>query len=99
MNKNHRVEIANKTLEIVKNGFYEYKGKKIIIEKELKESIENTVTIAPKDWDVILKTPIENKFKTEIVTKNCSTIEVITEEKTGKTFAALWAEYAKDPAI
>lgn len=39
MNKNYRIEIANKTLEIVKNGFYEYKGKKIVIEKELEESI------------------------------------------------------------
>ena len=65
MNKNYRVEIANKTLEIVKNGFYEYKGKKIVIEKELKESIQNTFTIAPKDWDAILKTPIENMFETE----------------------------------
>ncbi|GAA6768366.1 hypothetical protein AAFH68_43200 [Flavobacterium sp. CGRL1] len=33
MNKNYRVEIANKTLEIIKNGFYEYKGKKIDIKK------------------------------------------------------------------
>ncbi|MEN2401366.1 TIGR02452 family protein [Flavobacterium sp. MC2016-06] len=96
MNKNYRVEIANKTLEIIKNGFYEYKGKKISVEKELKESIENTFTIAPKDWDAILKTPIENKFETEIVTKNCSTIEAITEEKKGKICVLNFAS-AKNP--
>lgn len=84
MNRNYRVEIANKTLEIIKNGFYEYDGKKIVVEKELRESIENTFTIAPNDWDTILKTPIDNKFETEIITKNCSTIEAIVEEENGK---------------
>lgn len=96
MNKNYRVEIANKTLEIVKNGFYEYKGKKIVIEKELKASIENTFTIAPNDWDAILKNPIENKFETEIVTKNCSTIEAINQEKNGKICVLNFAS-AKNP--
>ncbi|RZJ56116.1 MAG: TIGR02452 family protein [Flavobacterium sp.] len=96
MNKNYRVEIANKTLEIIKNGFYEYKGKKIDIKKELQESIQNTFTIAPNDWDAILKTPIENQFETEIVTKNCSTIEAIAEEKNGKICVLNFAS-AKNP--
>lgn len=96
MSKNYRVEIANKTLEIIKNGFYDYKGKKIDIEKELKESIENTFTIAPNDWDTILKNPIENKFETEIVIKNCSTIEAIVQEKNGKICVLNFAS-AKNP--
>jgi uncharacterized protein (TIGR02452 family) len=96
MNKNYRVEIANKTLEIIKNGFYEYKGKKIVIEKELEESLENTFTIALNDWDAILKMPIENKFETEIVTKNCSTIEAIVEEENGKICVLNFAS-AKNP--
>lgn len=96
MNKNYRVEIANKTLEIVKNGFYESKGKKIVIEKELEESIQNTFTILPKDWDAILKTPIENMFETEIVIKNCSTIEAIVQEKNGKICVLNFAS-AKNP--
>lgn len=96
MNKNYRVEIANKTLEIVKNGFYEYKGKKIVIEKELEESIQNTFTILPKDWDAILKTSIENMFETEIVIKNCSTIEAIVQEKNGKICVLNFAS-AKNP--
>lgn len=96
MNKNYRVEIANKTLEIIKNGFYEYKGEKIVIDKELEESIENTFTIEPNDWDAILKTPIENKFETEIITKNCSTIEAIVQEKNGKICVLNFAS-AKNP--
>ncbi|WP_281309397.1 TIGR02452 family protein [Flavobacterium flavigenum] len=96
MNKNYRVEIANKTLEIIKNGFYEYKGKKIVIEKELEESKKNTITIVPNDWDEILKSPIENKFKTEIVTKNCSTIEAIAQEENGKICVLNFAS-AKNP--
>ena len=96
MNKNYRVEIANKTLEILKNGFYEYKGKKVDIKDELKESIKNTFTIAPNDWDTILKTPIENKFETEIITKNCSTIEAIVEEENGKICVLNFAS-AKNP--
>jgi uncharacterized protein (TIGR02452 family) len=96
MNKNYRVEIANKTLEIIKNGFYEYKGKKIVIERELEESKKNTFTIAPNDWDAILKMPIENKFETEIVTKNCSTIEAIAEEKKGRIGVLNFAS-AKNP--
>ncbi len=96
MNKNYRVEIANKTLEIVKNGFYEYKGNKVVIEKELEESIKNTFTIAPNDWDAILKTPIENQFETEIVTKNCSTIEALVQEKNGKICVLNFAS-AKNP--
>lgn len=96
MNKNYRVEIANKSLEIIKNGFYEYKGKKIVIERELEESKKNTFTIAPNDWDAILKMPIENKFETEIVTKNCSTIEAVTEEKKGRIGVLNFAS-AKNP--
>lgn len=96
MNKNYRVEIANKTLEIIKNGFYEYKGNKIVVEKELEESIKNTFTIAPNDWDAILKTPIENQFETEIVTKNCSTIEALVQEKNGKICVLNFAS-AKNP--
>ncbi|WP_431243333.1 TIGR02452 family protein [Flavobacterium sp. P21] len=96
MNKNYRVEIANKTLEIIKNGFYECKGKKIVIEKELEESIKNTFTIAPNDWNTILKDPIENKFETEIVTKNCSTIEAIIQEESGKICVLNFAS-AKNP--
>ena len=96
MNKNYRTEIANKTLEIIKNGFYEYKGKKIVVEKELKDSIENTFTIAPNDWNEILNAPIENKFETEIVTKNCSTIEAIIQEKNGKICVLNFAS-AKNP--
>jgi uncharacterized protein (TIGR02452 family) len=96
MSKNYRVEIANKTLEIVKKGFYEYKGKKIVIEKELEASKGNTFTIAPDDWEAILNTPIENKFETEIVTKNCSTIEAIVQEKSGKICVLNFAS-AKNP--
>ncbi|MCR4032799.1 MULTISPECIES: TIGR02452 family protein [Flavobacterium] len=96
MNKNARTEIANKTLEIIQKGFYDYKGKKIPVEKELKESIKNTFTIAPNDWDAILKTPIENKFETEIITKNCSTIEAIIQEENGKICVLNFAS-AKNP--
>ncbi|CAD0001090.1 TIGR02452 family protein [Flavobacterium chungangense] len=96
MNKNYRTEIANKTLEIIQNGFYEYKEKKIAVEKELKDSIQNTFTIAPNDWNEILKTPIENKFETEIVIKNCSTIEAIVQEKNGKICVLNFAS-AKNP--
>ncbi|MBE8727393.1 TIGR02452 family protein [Flavobacterium hungaricum] len=96
MNKNDRAAIANNTLEIIKNGFYEYKGKKILIEKELEESNKNTFTIAPEDWNAILNTPIENKFETEIVIKNCSTIEALVEEKIGKIGVLNFAS-AKNP--
>lgn len=96
MNKNYRVEIANKTLEIIKNGFYECKGKKIEVEKELVESIKNTFTISPNEWELILKTPTENKFETEIVVKNCSTIEAIVQEKNGKICVLNFAS-AKNP--
>lgn len=96
MNKNYRVEIADKTLEIIQNGFYEYKGKKIVVEKELEDSIQNTFTIAPNDWNEILKTPIENKFETAIVIKNCSTIEAIVQEKKGKICVLNFAS-AKNP--
>lgn len=96
MNKNYRVEIANKTLEIIKNGFYDYKEKKIEIKNELKESIKNTFTIAPNDWDAILKVPIENKFETEIVVKICSTIEAIVQEKKDRICVLNFAS-AKNP--
>ncbi|RKR10494.1 uncharacterized protein (TIGR02452 family) [Flavobacterium sp. 90] len=96
MSKNYRVEIANKTLEIIKNGFYDYNENKIAIKKELEESLENTFTIAPNDWNVILDIPIENKFETEIIAKNCSTIEAIFQEKNGKIGVLNFAS-AKNP--
>lgn len=96
MNKNYRVEIANKTLEIIKNGFYEVNGKKVNIEKELRSSIENTITIAPEDWEPILRIPIDNMHNTEISIKNCSTIEAIFQEKEGKIGVLNFAS-AKNP--
>ena len=96
MNKNYRVEIANKTLEIISNGFYEYNGRIIDIKAELEDAIKNTFTIAPNDWKTIMKMPIENKFDTEILTKNCSTIEAISEEKNSKTGILNFAS-AKNP--
>ncbi|WP_291286091.1 TIGR02452 family protein [Flavobacterium sp.] len=96
MSKNYRVEIANKTLEITEKGFYECNKRKIVIEKELKESLGNTFTIRPNDWNEILEIPIENKFETEIVVKNCSTIEAISQEEYGKIGVLNFAS-AKNP--
>jgi uncharacterized protein (TIGR02452 family) len=96
MSKNYRVEIANNTLEIIKNGFYKYNEKKIAIEKELEESLENTFTIAPNDWNAILDIPIENKFETQIIAKKCSTIEAIFQEENGKIGVLNFAS-AKNP--
>ncbi len=96
MSKNYRVEIANNTLEIIKNGFYKHNEKKIAIEKELEESLNNTFTIAPNDWNAILDIPIENKFETEIIAKNCSTIEAIFQEENGKIGVLNFAS-AKNP--
>ena len=44
-----RKAIANETIEILRQGFYEYKGKKIEILEEQKKAVKQTKLITPEE--------------------------------------------------
>lgn len=65
MDKLTRVKIAQETLEIFKNGYYEKKGEKVEVADSLKYAIDNTIHYQPNDFDGI-KLPthsFETKFE------------------------------------
>jgi uncharacterized protein (TIGR02452 family) len=89
------LEIANKTLQIIKDGFYANNNEIINVKELIKASIENTFTIAPNDWTKY--NFVEKSFETEIVFKNCSTIQAIIEEANEYKTCALNFASAKNP--
>jgi uncharacterized protein (TIGR02452 family) len=98
MNKNNRLEIANKTIEIIESGIFNLENKKINLKDKIQESTINTFTISPDDFVKIKNNQIiENDFGVDIVVKNCSTIQAILEEKDDLKIGVLNFASAKNP--
>jgi uncharacterized protein (TIGR02452 family) len=100
MNKNNRILIAQKTLEIIENGFYHFNENKINIKTYLEQSIQNTFTIAPDQWENLLISLAKREqktYKTKIFSKNCTSIEALLQEETSSKIAILNFASAKNP--
>ena len=77
-----RKAIANETIEILRQGFYEYKGKKIEILEEQKKAVKQTKLITPEEGErLIKKIVLEGKETEDIRVENISTVQAILEEK------------------
>ena len=80
--KMDRKAIANETIEILRQGFYEYKGKKIEILEEQKKAVKQTKLITPEEGErLIKKIVLEGKETEDIRVENISTVQAILEEK------------------
>lgn len=90
-------EIATETLKIIEEGFYQHKEIKIDVAKEIQNSINKTFTISPGNWNQILSNVNTKDVTTEIVFKNCTTIESIVQENNDYTKAVLNFASAKNP--
>lgn len=80
-----RKAIANETLRIMKQGFYEYHGNKVDIHKLHKTSIDRSVLILPEE---VLEKRNQGKgenLETKIIVENISTVKAILDyHKEGK---------------
>lgn len=74
----NRIAIANETINILQNGFYEYNGKKIDISNLHKNSVENSVLITPKQLSN-LSIPVQKVSNTYITVENISTVKAILD--------------------
>lgn len=90
-------EIAEKTLEIIKEGVYLFGNHQIDLKESIQKSIENTFVINPLDWDNLLKSKSNKCYETKIIVNNCSTIEAIYEENEGLKLGVLNFASAKNP--
>ncbi|MFK7031453.1 TIGR02452 family protein [Flavobacterium oreochromis] len=98
MTNKKRKYIANETLTILENGFYIHQNEKIEVALLIEQSINDTFTILPAQWEEIEKQDIlKNENKTIIEFKNLSTIEALVEEKTNGKVALLNFASAKNP--
>jgi uncharacterized protein (TIGR02452 family) len=100
MNKNNRILIAQKTLEVIQNGFYHFNETQIDIKANLEQSIQNTFTIAPDQWEnllIKLAKSEQKTYETTIVSKNCTSIEALLQEDTNAKIAILNFASAKNP--
>ncbi|QYS87817.1 TIGR02452 family protein [Flavobacterium oreochromis] len=90
--------MANETLTILENGFYIHQNEKIEVALLIEQSINDTFTILPAQWEEIEKQDIlKNENKTIIEFKNLSTIEALVEEKTNGKVGLLNFASAKNP--
>ncbi|MFK7060751.1 TIGR02452 family protein [Flavobacterium oreochromis] len=98
MTNKKRKYIANETLTILENGFYIHQNEKIEVALLIEQSINDTFTILPAQWEDIEKQDIlKNENKTIIEFKNLSTIEALVEEKTNGKVGLLNFASAKNP--
>lgn len=97
MNKNNRQNIANRTLDILETGTYTIGNTEINLKDKIEESLAKTFTVHPSEFSEIKnKNIIKNDFEVDIVIKNCSTIQAITEEENLKIGVLNFAS-AKNP--
>ncbi|MGX7667339.1 TIGR02452 family protein [Flavobacterium pedocola] len=97
MNKKDRIEIAEKTLEIIDKGYYLQQDVKKEISREIEQNIKETFTVLPESWDEILEKPISNYENiTEITVTNATSIEALVKESGSKTAVLNFAS-AKNP--
>jgi uncharacterized protein (TIGR02452 family) len=83
MKKNKNMITAEKTLAVIKNGEYQVGNRIVSVKEEIEDSVWNTVTKTPEELDKLVVKGFdmpEKDFVTEIVVKNCTTIEAIREE-------------------
>jgi uncharacterized protein (TIGR02452 family) len=96
-----RIETANLTLQILKEGKYQVANKTINVREEIQNCIEKTYTIAPQDWNTILSDATNKQanldFTTNIELWNCSTIEAIIKANKGLKTGVLNFASAKNP--
>lgn len=97
MNKNSRLGIAQKTIQIIEDGFYYKNNEKVEVNLAIENNIEKTFTIAPEEWNGIMDKPIiDNNETAQIIVKNSSTIEAMIDEE-GTKIAVLNFASAKNP--
>ncbi len=88
--------IAERTLQIIEEGTYMFEQEKISVEQQIQSSIQQTVTIAPDEFDHLELKEI-NESSTSIVFKNGTTIEALLEERSDLKIGLLNFASAKNP--
>ena len=100
-NRNKRVELAQRTLDVVKNGFYKSKNGNVDVANAIENCITKTFTISPNDWEnIVNKVQQENIKKVEktvIKILNCTTIEAICQQDKSLKLGVLNFASAKNP--
>ncbi len=88
--------IAERTLQIIEEGIYTFEQEKISVEQQIQNSIQQTITVAPDEFDHLELEEI-NGFSTSIVLKNGTTIEALLEERSDLKIGLLNFASAKNP--
>lgn len=96
----HRIALAQKTLNIIKSGHYDYKNQPVAVGDAIRRSVEATFSVAPDDWDSILeKAQPTNRPQraTSVTLKNCTTLAALLEAPQGAKVGLLNFASAKNP--
>lgn len=101
MNRNKRVELAEKTLKIIEDGKIEMKDFSLDISTSIEYSIVQTQTINPFDWEKLLfqvsKIKHNSVTRTVIKVLNCTTIEALRNVEYDTNVCILNFASAKNP--
>jgi len=74
-----RKAIANQTLSIMEQGYYEYQDKKINIHIDMEHSIRDSILITPQQADALLEaySNSEGPVKSSVCVENISTVDAV----------------------
>lgn len=101
MNRNKRIEVAEKTLKIIETGKIEMKEFALDLSEAIEYSIAQTQTINLNDWENLLfqvsKVDHNNVHQTVIQVLNCTTIEALRNVENGANVGILNFASAKNP--
>jgi uncharacterized protein (TIGR02452 family) len=101
MNRNKRIEVAEKTLKIIETGKMEAKEGVVDFTKAIAHSIDHSQTISINDWEKLLfrasQIDHKNLYQTDIQTLNCTTIEALRKVEQEAHVCILNFASAKNP--
>ncbi len=101
MNRNKRVELAEKTLKIIEAGKIEMKEFSLDLSTLIEYSIAQTQTINPNDWEKLLFQVLKIKHnsvsQTVVQVLNCTTIEALRNVEYDTNVCILNFASAKNP--
>ena len=100
MNRAKRIDLAQQSLKIIKDGHYFFDSKQIDVHALVDFTMEHSFSIAPEAWETILKkaeTMAPKAAQTQIEVRNCTSTEALLAAEQGAKIAILNFASAKNP--
>lgn len=97
MKKSSKKQIAEQSLQIIKEGFYVHQDKQVDVKHHLDVTVNGTFTVSPDEWSTFLGQQRTHAFETIISVTDASSIAAISEQTDEMKIGVLNFASAKNP--